>query len=146
MCAASTRPAARPLRRSWPNTSLAHTKPSPIRQPQARRRARGHRTPKLAWMDRGAGAACAATVHAGAGGNGHAFVPASDKQLEYARTLSQRIPGMDDDRLEARCQRMHGRGLVELSRRRDASLLIGTLQETLDGEAELDILLRPDAP
>jgi hypothetical protein len=58
--------------------------------------------------------------------------------MVYVRTLSRRIP-LVEDRLGFLSQRVCSRPLEDLSRR-DASKLIATLEESLNGALELDIV------
>lgn len=80
----------------------------------------------------------------GSSGNGNDRGPqpllATAQQLEYAHDLAAQIDGLTEGDLETLSQQVCGRPLTELSRR-DASMLIGTLLEILDGEIALDILL-----
>jgi hypothetical protein len=91
--------------------------------------------------------------HAGNGtagdrkGNGRVLPLATAQQLEYAYDLAVQIDGMKEGDLDLLSQQVCARPLAELSRA-DASMLIGTLLELVDGQISLEILLGrigPDA-
>jgi hypothetical protein len=66
-------------------------------------------------------------------------------RTKYVHDLAVQIEGLSEGDLETLSRQVCGRALGELSRR-EASLLIGTLLEVLDGQIALDILLgRGDA-
>jgi hypothetical protein len=61
--------------------------------------------------------------------------PASRQQLEYARRLAERIPGLGASRLDALARRLFDTALTELSSEA-ASELIAILQEMKSGKSD----------